>query len=122
MKSYRNLALSAALAGIAAFAASASSAQTTVSAPLVVRQSPPKPAKSVWLKAEVVHADRASMVVRERGDLVAIHTFTYSTQLKTKMESLADQGGFQPGDKVKILYQPGQSVALKLHGKPSKPL
>jgi hypothetical protein len=125
MKSYRHLVLSAALAGfiaIAASASNASSAQTSTTAPVVVRQSAAKPAKSVWLKAEVVHADRTSIVVREQANLVAIHTFTYSARLKQKMESLADQGGFQSGDKVKILYLPGQSVALKVHGKPSKPL
>jgi len=105
-----------------AFAALASDAQISERAPIVVRQSPAKPTKSVWLKAEVIHADRNSIIVRERGDLVAIHTFTYSTQLKTKMETFADQGGFHVGDKVEILYQPGQSVALKLHGKPSKSL
>jgi hypothetical protein len=122
MKSYRHLVLPAALAGFIAIAASASNAQTSTTAPIVVRQSAAKPAKSVWLRAEVVHADRTSIVVREQGNLVAIHTFTYSARLKQKMESLADQGGFQSGDKVKILYLPGQSVALKLHGKPSKPL
>lgn len=77
-------------------------------------------AKSVWLKAEVIHADRNSMVVREQGNDLAIHTFTYSPDLKTRMEAIADSGGYQTGDKVKILYKQGQTVALKIHGKPSK--
>jgi hypothetical protein len=121
MKSYRQLVLSAALAGFVVFSPSVLDAQTTI-APIVVKQTTPKPTKPVWLKAEVVHADRNSIIVREQADGVAIHTFTYSDLLKPKMEKFADQNGFQSGDKVKILYQPGQTVALKLRGKPSKPL
>lgn len=122
MKSYKHLAFSAALLCAAVVAAPRSEAQNSTAAPIVVKQTTPKATKALWLKAEVVHADRTAIVVRERDNLVAIHTFTYSPQLKTRMETFADQGGFQAGDKVKILYQPGQSVALKLHGKPSKPL
>src|ERR1700693_2430572 len=106
MKSYRNLALSAALASFVATAALPSYAQNSGTAPIVVRQSPVKPGKSVWLKAEVVHADRNSIIVREQEDPLVIHTFTYSDQLKPKMEKFADQGQFQVGDKVKILFQP----------------
>jgi hypothetical protein len=36
------------------------------------------------------------------------------------METLEGKGGYQYGDQVKILYQPGQAVALEIHGKPSK--
>jgi hypothetical protein len=121
MKTCSQFALLAALAAVALVAASPSRGQTGTSAPIVVKQTSPKRVKSVWLKAEVVHADRVSIVVREIANPVVIHTFTFSDGLKPKMESLADQGGFQSGDKIKILYQPGQSVALKLHGKPSKP-
>ena len=38
------------------------------------------------------------------------------------MQAVLDKGGFQYGDKVNILFQPGQTVALRIHGKPSKPL
>jgi hypothetical protein len=120
MKSYRYLLLAAALAAAAATAISPLKAQTGESTPIIVKQSAPKTPKAVWLNAEVVRADRVSIVVRERNNLVAIHTFTYGDQLKPKMEAVANEGGFQSGDRVKILYQPGQSVALKVHGKPSK--
>ena len=49
-----------------------------------------------------------------------IHTFTYTPALQAQMAKLVQQGGYQYGDKVKILHQPGQTVALRLAGAPSK--
>ena len=82
----------------------------------------PGPEGSEWMKAEVVHADSVTLVVRERDNGMAIHTFNFSTKLQPKMQAVLDKGGFQYGDKVSILFMPGQTVALRLHGKPSKPL
>ncbi len=117
MKSYRIFA-AAALAAMAVAAAPAR-AQLSTSTPIVVKQDRPKP---VWLKAEVVHADAHSMIVREQANSLAVHTFTYSPKIQGAMQQLTDQGGYQYGDKVKIFYQPGDTVALKVAGKPSKPL
>jgi hypothetical protein len=103
-------------AGLAVNAVPAT-AQTTTSAPIVVKQTP---AKAVWLKAEVIHSDRNSIMVREQATERAIHTFTFDDKIKDKMQKIADNGGYQNGDKVKILYMPGQTVAIKIHGKPSK--
>jgi|SRR5208282_2733699 hypothetical protein len=118
MKSYRIFA-AAALAAAMAVAAAPARAQVTTSDPIVVKQNRPKP---VWLKAEVVHADAHSIIVREQVNSLAVHTFTYSPKIQSSMQQLTDQGGYQYGDKVKILYQPGDTVALKIAGKPSKPL
>jgi hypothetical protein len=118
MKSYKIFA-AAALAAAITVAAAPAGAQVTTSAPVVVKQNRPKP---VWLKAEVVHADAHSIIVREQGNALAVHTFTYSPNIQDAMQQLTDQGGYQYGDKVKILYQPGNTVALKIAGKPSKPL
>jgi hypothetical protein len=74
-----------------------------------------------WLKAEVIHFDSHSIIVSETGDPRMIHTFTYASNIQDKMQQLEDKGGYQWGDQVKILYEPGQTVALKIHGKPSKP-
>lgn len=91
---------------------------STISSPLVVKQSKPK---GTWMQAEVVHADRNSIVVRERNNPLFIHTFTYGPQVKSLMENRADNGvTFNSGDPVKIQYVPGATVALKIHGKPSK--
>lgn len=74
------------------------------------------------MKAEVIHADSNSMVVREQQNGMMIHTFTYTPELQARMQKIGDSGGYQYGDQIKVLYQPGQTVALKVHGKPSKSL
>src|ERR1700722_3822958 len=91
-------------------------AQTTMSAPIVVKQASrtSSKVKGNWLKEQVIHADGHSMMVSEQTNGMMIHTFTYSPQLQDKMQRVANEGGYQYGDKVKILYQPGGTVALKL--------
>jgi hypothetical protein len=109
-----------AIAGLAAVSVVALpvEAQTT-SAPIVVKNSSSAP-KASWLKAEVIHADSNSMVVREQSNSMMIHTFTYTPALQAAMQKIVDQGGYQYGDKIKILRQQGQTVALRVSGKPSK--
>ncbi|HTZ73819.1 MAG TPA: hypothetical protein VMB47_07860 [Candidatus Aquilonibacter sp.] len=94
-----------------------------VTAPIVIHTITSKKkttASGNWMKAEFLHADGNSMVVSEQGNERMIHTFTYSDQVKAKMQKIIDAGGYQYGDKIKILYTPGSTVALKIHGKPSK--
>ncbi len=122
----------AALAAIAALGLIAGRAQAqaetaaAVAAPLVVKTvravtPKPKPGET-WLKAEVINFNSNSIIVREQGSERAIHTFTYAPVLKDRMQQLEDRGGYQYGDKVKILFKQGQTEALKIRGKPSKPL
>jgi hypothetical protein len=92
---------------------------TATNTPVVVKQ---KPAKAVWLKAEVVHADRHTLIVRELDNGMAIHTFTFSENAKNKMEEVQDEGGYQTGDHVKVLWIPGSGEALRIKGRPSKPI
>jgi len=119
--------LIAALA-VAAAPAGAQTGAAHVSAPIIVhRASPvsPNPSKShsgTWMKVEFLHADNNSMVVSEQGNERMIHTFTYSPEVKAKMQQIINSGGYQYGDKIKIRYIPGTTVALKIHGKPSKPV
>jgi hypothetical protein len=116
----RNCRIFAAAIAIAlAWTATPVRAQINTGTPVVVKQDAPK---RVWLKAEVVHADARSIIVREEANERAIHTFTYSPKIQDAMQELFDQGGYQAGDKVKILYEQGRTVALKVRGKPSKPL
>lgn len=98
-----------------------------ITSPIVIHQAPTsaKPTKkssssNTWLQAEVLHSDGNSMVVAEQGNERVIHTFTYATKVQTQMRRITDRGGYQYGDKIKILYTPGTTVALKIHGKPSK--
>ena len=122
-----NIVAIASLAAAPAFTALPSTGQT-ISAPIVVRNSGSTASSSQtvvkgnWLKAEVIHADSNSMVVREQGNGMMIHTFTYTPQLQAEMQRIVDQGGYQYGDRVKILYRQGQTVALRVRGRPSKAL
>jgi hypothetical protein len=135
MKNYRILGSSLLLAGALAFSGGSAHAQVSEAAaaaasvvvPVVVkvvdtitRQKTPE--GSNWLKAEVIHADSQTVIVRERQNGMMIHTFNFSPELKDKMQAILDKGGFQYGDKVSVLFMPGQTVALRIHGKPSKPL
>jgi hypothetical protein len=77
-------------------------------------------ARASWLKGEVIRADANSIIVREQSNGMMIHTFTYTPAVQAWMEKLIDQGGYQYGDKVQILRQQGQTIALRVRGKPSK--
>ncbi len=131
MKNLRIFAATVALAAGLAIPAGAARAQAVAAAAASAVASPiireihkalskPKPA-GYWLKADVIHFDSHEMIVREAANERMIHTFTYASALQPKMQTLEDKGGYQYGDQVKILYQPGQTVALEVHGKPSKP-
>lgn len=98
----------------ATFFAAPACPQTTTSSPTIVKQDHPR---RIWLKAEVIHADANVMIVRERADERMIHTFTYAPAIKDAMQKVFDAGGYQSGDKVKVLYLQGQTVALKVRGK-----
>jgi hypothetical protein len=131
MMKYRIFAALIAPAAVLAISASPARAQgpvaiATAAAPIISQVISSVSAKQKpqgnWLKAEVIHADSNTIVVREQANGMMIHTFNFAPELKDKMQAILDQGGFQYGDKVSILNLPGQTVALKIHGKPSKPL
>ncbi|HKN62316.1 MAG TPA: hypothetical protein VJW93_14140 [Candidatus Acidoferrales bacterium] len=119
MKSYKSFALFSALAFASAIFPRPAAAQTTTASPVMVREVPSKP---IWLKASVIHFDSNSIVVREQADERMIHAFTYSPKAQQEIQKALNQGGYQSGDKVKIRFLKGQTVALAIHGKPSKPL
>jgi hypothetical protein len=77
--------------------------------------------KTVKAHFEVLHMLYNSIQVRSVADMREIHTFVYSDEIRDRMQNLFNQGGYQYGDKVKIWYQPGTEIALKIKGKPSKP-
>ena len=92
---------------------------TETNTPVVVKQ---KPAKAVWLRAEVIHSDRRTLIVREADNPMQVHTFTFSDRAKDKIERVQEEGGYQSGDQVRILWIPGSSEALNIKGRPSKPI
>jgi hypothetical protein len=85
--------------------------------PIVVKQ---KPVKAQWLKAEVIHADQHTIMVREADNEMKVHTFTYADKARDKIDKILDQGGYQTGDRVKIRSMPGGTEALDIKGRPSK--
>ena len=125
MKTLRIFSALAALAAGLAFGPTPAKAQAdpvsplNTSPPIVVKQ---KAVKPIWLKAEVIHADQLSLLVREEDNGMNIHTFTYSDKAREKMQAVLDAGGYQYGDKVRIRYMPGKTEALDIQGDPSKPI
>jgi hypothetical protein len=125
MKTLRIFSALAALAAGVAFGSTPAKAQAdpvsplNTSPPIVVKQ---KAVKPIWLKAEVIHADQLSLLVREEDNGLNIHTFTYSDKAREKMQAVLDAGGYQYGDKIKIRYMPGKTEALDIQGDPSKPI
>jgi hypothetical protein len=125
MKTLRIVLALAALAAGVAFGTTPAKAQAdpvsplNTSPPIVVKQ---KAVKPIWLKAEVIHADQLSLLVREEDNGMNIHTFTYSDKAREKMQAVLDAGGYQYGDKVRIRYMPGKTEALDIQGDPSKPI
>lgn len=131
MKTPRILAFVLVLAGSLAIPVGAARAQAAAAAAAAAAASPiirvfhnivSKPKVSGdWMKADVIHFDSHSIIVSEVDNPRMIHTFTYATGIQPRMQQIEDKGGFQWGDQVKILYDPGSTVALKIHGKPTKP-
>ncbi|HUO34499.1 MAG TPA: hypothetical protein VMU43_05885 [Candidatus Acidoferrum sp.] len=117
MKRLNHLAILLLPLAAAALAPAPACAQVDTSSQIVVKQNHPKP---VWLTGNVIHADGHSIVVSDLNNPRAIHTFTYAGKSLTQMTKVLNEGGYQTGDKVKILYQPGDTVALDIRGKPSK--
>ncbi len=105
------------LAGCLSAAVPVTRAQMSSSAPIVVKKKAQKP---VWLKAQFIHADNHTLMVREQANQMNVHTFTYADKAQKKMGRILDQGGYQTGDPIKVLWMTGGSEALDIKGKPSK--
>ena len=111
---------------------SPAAAQVPVIVPIVVDTAVPIIVAAVKPKAKptgidkfegfVMHANNAQITVRARGNDMAIRTFPLSEAASAEMQKIVDKGGYQYGDKVTILYEPATSKAVKVKGKPSKPI
>ena len=119
MKSSEILAAAFAIAAGMALAAAPVRAQLSDTPPIVVKQ---KPVKQIWLNAVVIHADNNSIMVHDAKNSLILYTFTYASSLRDKMQKILDTGGYQSGDKVRILYEQGTTQAIDVRGRPSKPI
>ena len=110
----------AALLGTAiALLATGVSAQVETGKPIQLKAPKKKIAK---FKGEVLSMTNVQIIVRSRDNERVIRTFTYTPEMREKMQQIIDRGGYQHGDRVEIQHEPGSDVALKITGKPSKPL
>lgn len=112
--------------------ATARAQSPTVVAPIVVDTAVPIIVNAVKPKSKtaglgkfegfVMHANIAQITVRAKGNDMSLQTFTLSEQVAAKMQTIVDKGGYQYGDKVTVFYDPTSKKALKIKGKPSKPV
>ena len=119
-------------AGFAAFAAASASAQVPASAavpivetavPIIVNTiKPNKGPQPPKFEGTVLNATVAQITVRAKGNDMAIQTIALSPEASAKMLQIIDKGGYQYGDRVTILYDPSTQKAIKVKGKPSKPV
>jgi len=91
--------------------------------PIIVSAVKPKPKAGVAkFEGFVMHANIAQITVRAKGNDLAVRTFPLSEAATAKMQRIVDKGGYQYGDKVTVLYDATSLKALKVKGKPSKPI
>jgi hypothetical protein len=92
-------------------------------APIIVNAIKPKTVNGLAkFEGTVMHANIAQITVRAKGNDLSIKTFPLSEGVSAKMQRIVDKGGYQFGDKVTIFYDPNTSKAIKIKGKPSRPI
>jgi hypothetical protein len=91
--------------------------------PIIVNTIKPKLLPGVAkFEGYVMHANIAQITVRAKGNDMSLQTFSLSEQASTQMQTIVDRGGYQYGDKVTVFYDQISLKALKVKGKPSKPI
>ena len=92
--------------------------------PILVNAVKPKPKANGLVKFEgfVMNANIAQITARAKNIELTIQTFPLSQEASAKMQLIVDKGGYQYGDKVTIYYNPTTMQAIKVKGKPSKPI
>jgi len=134
MLNYRGVIVAVALCALWGGAALPAAAQIPTSlipvaidtaAPIVVNAVKPKPkplpAGILRYEGFVMHANTAQITVRAKGSDMALQTFTLSPDASARMQQIVDRGGYQYGDRVTIIYNTANQMALKIKGRPSRP-
>lgn len=94
-------------------------AQTTTTSTVKAKSVGPR-MKLDTFKGDVIRMSTDSIQVRDPKDTYIVRTFTFSTNLRNKLQKLIDQGGYQSGDHVTIKYDHNTNTAEEIHGKASK--
>ena len=90
--------------------------------PIVVSAVKPKSNGLAKFEGFVMHANSAQITARAKENQMAVRTFPLSEAASAKMQHIVDKGGYQFGDKVTIFYDPASGKAVKIKGKPSRPI
>jgi len=92
-------------------------------APVVVNAVKPRPKPGIAkFQGFIVNATITQITVRAKGNEMAIRTFPLTETAVAKMQEVMDKGGYQYGDKVTVLYDAVSEKAVRVKGKPSKPI
>jgi hypothetical protein len=92
-------------------------------APIVVNAVKPKPKPGIAkFEGFIVNATISQITVRAKNNEMAIRTFPLTETAVAKMQQVMDKGGYQYGDKVTVLYDAVSEKAVKVKGKPSRPI
>ena len=117
------------LAGLSCSTASAQDPATVIpvidtAVPIVMNTIKPKPLPAGIAKFDgtVMNATSVQITVKAKGDDMSIRTFALTPAASAKMQQTIDKGGYQYGDKVRVLYDQGSLQAVKIKGKASKSL
>ena len=117
------------LAGLSCSTASAQDPSVVIpvvetAVPIVVNTIKPKPLPNGIAKFDgtVMNATTAQITVKAKGDDMTIRTFALGPEASAKMQQTIAKGGYQYGDKVTVLYNTANLVAVKVKGKPSRAL
>jgi hypothetical protein len=80
----------------------------------------PQSQKIIKARFEVVQMSPQYLQVRS-FDMREHYTFTYSPEIRDRMQDIFNAGGYQYGDKVVVWFKRGEDIAFKIKGRPSKP-
>jgi hypothetical protein len=114
------------------FAAPRAAAQDPILTPIIINElepiivkvltPKPKPVGIEKFEGTIVNSNIVQVTVRAKGNDQSIQTFALNQELSTKMQKIVDSGGYQYGDRVTIFYDTSSRTAVKIKGKPSRPL
>jgi hypothetical protein len=106
----------------ACIAAPAARAQVTTGKTITVKVKTPKPRKPKLeiFNGEVLHMDANSIMVRDASNTAMVMTFTYTPALSKKLQKLLARGGYPYGERVRVKYAKGSTVAQGISGKAPK--
>jgi hypothetical protein len=114
------------------FAAPRAAAQDPILTPIIINElepiivkvltPKPKPVGIEKFEGTIVNSNIVQVTVRAKGNDQGIQTFALNQELSTKMQKIVDSGGYQYGDRVTIYYDASSRTAVKIKGKPSRPL